>query len=310
MIVELHLKGKIEVANDVDYFKVVVPENKKALLYTTGGLDTIGTLLYADNRLYAQNDDSEGTNFKIEDIPTGTYYLEVSAYENNIGDYTLHFETVDLNTEDTTAPSFSANFTTDFVVDENITTNIIFIDSSIIDDSKPLSYSIHGGDSDDFTHEYSDVWSGEEFHFKTVPVYADKSFYSFTLRVSDAKGNYADKEISITVRNSQATIPGLYTGTFTATTVGNNKCLEAGYTNTLSINIAEDGSALATLNIYDMTLEDGGLRVSIQNITDDGSDNNLGWYGAILNDTIEGSYTDLEDSCAGTFSVSNSRVFK
>ncbi len=87
------LAGAIETGGDVDYFKVQVGQAGTLTVYTTGSLDTKGTLEDdAGSTLENDDDGGDGTNFRIERAVTaGTYYVKVEAFSNShTGSYTIH----------------------------------------------------------------------------------------------------------------------------------------------------------------------------------------------------------------------------
>jgi hypothetical protein len=91
---EVSYPGRIEHAGDVDVFRVVVPQNKGTLsLWTTGGTDTIGTLLDDEGRTIRSVNDvqSDGPDFGItQTLDPGTYHLMVAHREaQGTGPYTL-----------------------------------------------------------------------------------------------------------------------------------------------------------------------------------------------------------------------------
>ena len=87
------LAGAIEAGGDVDYFKVQVGQAGTLTVYTTGSLDTKGTLEDdAGSTLESDDDSGDGTNFRIErDVPAGSYYVKVEAFSaSHTGSYTIH----------------------------------------------------------------------------------------------------------------------------------------------------------------------------------------------------------------------------
>ena len=86
------LAGEIETGDDVDYFKVQVSESGTLTVYTTGSLDTKGSLENSSGSRLASNDDGgRGSNFRIErSVSAGTYYVRVESYSSRTGSYTLH----------------------------------------------------------------------------------------------------------------------------------------------------------------------------------------------------------------------------
>ena len=88
------LTAKIDPGNDVDYFSVQVEAFGQLTLWTTGPLDTIGTLQDSEGVTLATNADknvNEELNFRIEqDVYPGTYYIKVQSYAQKTGDYTIY----------------------------------------------------------------------------------------------------------------------------------------------------------------------------------------------------------------------------
>ena len=86
------LAGQIETGSDVDYFSVHVGESGTLTVYTTGSLDTKGTLENSSGARLASNDDGDSdTNFHIEvAVSAGTYYIKVESYRSLTGSYTIH----------------------------------------------------------------------------------------------------------------------------------------------------------------------------------------------------------------------------
>ena len=82
--VNISVPGRIDFAGDVDYFRIRISTQTSVAIFTTGDLDTLGSLYDDDemNTLLQSNDDS-GTknNFLILDrnVKPGTYYIEVRS---------------------------------------------------------------------------------------------------------------------------------------------------------------------------------------------------------------------------------------
>ena len=87
--------GRVDPATDDDYFRFEVSEPGEVAAYTTGGLDSYGTLYDSAGKQFATDDDSgAGFNFRIQrELAAGTYYVRVSAFgRNRTGAYTLHLQ--------------------------------------------------------------------------------------------------------------------------------------------------------------------------------------------------------------------------
>ena len=90
--------GRIDPANDDDYFRFDVSSSGEVRVRTTGNLDSYGALYDSSGRQLATDDDSgESYNFQIQrQLAAGTYYVQVSEFgRNNTGAYTLHIESAD-----------------------------------------------------------------------------------------------------------------------------------------------------------------------------------------------------------------------
>ena len=84
--------GRIQPAADVDYFKVVFWGNGILTAYTTGSLNTAGSLLDdAGNLIAADENSGDAANFKlVQTVSPGVYYVAVAGH--NTGDYTVQVD--------------------------------------------------------------------------------------------------------------------------------------------------------------------------------------------------------------------------
>jgi hypothetical protein len=93
---------------DVDYFRFTLNYAARVIIYTTGAIDTSGSLRNGSDAELTSDDDS-GTypNFRIErDLVAGSYYVRVAGYDANVtGPYSLHIEVDDGNTAATATPA-------------------------------------------------------------------------------------------------------------------------------------------------------------------------------------------------------------
>ncbi|WP_423922595.1 S8 family serine peptidase [Candidatus Poriferisodalis sp.] len=95
---ELPVRGVLDSASDVDYFRFPVSGTREYFILTTGTTDTHGKLYRSSGSLIDSNDDSYLSsgpeNFKLDGKLTGgTYYIEVTGYGGSTGAYTLHLQT-------------------------------------------------------------------------------------------------------------------------------------------------------------------------------------------------------------------------
>ena len=85
-------QGRIETGRDVDYFRLRTTVESNVEIYTSGSLDTTGSLHdSANNRIVENDDGGTGSNFRIaRRLSAGVYYIAVSSFGSRTGSYTLH----------------------------------------------------------------------------------------------------------------------------------------------------------------------------------------------------------------------------
>ena len=85
--------GRIETGDDLDIFRVVIPEAGTLTVYTTGSRGTLGAIGSSSGSILAVDDDSgSGYNFRIQyPVRAGTYYIQVESWRET-DSYTLHAE--------------------------------------------------------------------------------------------------------------------------------------------------------------------------------------------------------------------------
>ena len=94
------VRGRIDPADDEDFFKIVLAADTDLWLYTTGDLDTVGELLDEDGVQIWGNDDGQlphgSRNFAMQvEVPAGTYSVKVTSWaERAVGSYVLFAKAV------------------------------------------------------------------------------------------------------------------------------------------------------------------------------------------------------------------------
>ena len=86
--------GLLDPGTDADLFKLEMPAAAEVFIYTTGDVDTVGTLVDSDGATLGIDDDN-GThlNFLIrQNLEPGTYYIRVEGYLSETGPYALFAE--------------------------------------------------------------------------------------------------------------------------------------------------------------------------------------------------------------------------
>ena len=97
LTLDTSVSGRIDPADDADYFRIDISTPIFVDIFTTGNLNTIGTLyigtLNDGTVTFLQSDDDSGEedNFLIStSLDPGIYYIEVSSFGTETGDYDLH----------------------------------------------------------------------------------------------------------------------------------------------------------------------------------------------------------------------------
>lgn len=91
-------EGQIDSSNDVDYFVFSIDTKSEVAIFTTGDVDTIGSLEPANTRGYYEplvSDDDGGDflNFRIWAVlEPGEYYVRIHSFGEETGDYSIHLE--------------------------------------------------------------------------------------------------------------------------------------------------------------------------------------------------------------------------
>ena len=94
-----HEAGSIGTGHDQDLYKFTLSQGGPVWIYTTGLVDTVGTLYDSNFHEVAFNDDiglaGLSTSFSIrETLDAGTYFIRVSSYGTGTGGYAVHAHSV------------------------------------------------------------------------------------------------------------------------------------------------------------------------------------------------------------------------
>ena len=86
--------GLIDAGTDTDLFKLEMADAAEVFIYTTGDVDTVGTLIDSDGATLETDDDNGAQlNFFIrQNLGPGTYYIRVESYHSETGPYALFAE--------------------------------------------------------------------------------------------------------------------------------------------------------------------------------------------------------------------------
>ena len=86
--------GLIDPGADADLFKLEITDAAEVFIYTTGDVDTVGTLIDSDGATIGTDDDNGAhLNFFIrKNLEPGTYYIHVESYLSETGPYALFAE--------------------------------------------------------------------------------------------------------------------------------------------------------------------------------------------------------------------------
>jgi len=103
--------GSIGIAEDSDYFKIIIPSSGTLTIETTGSTDTYG-YLYDSSGAVLSTDDDSGASFNFQIIKTltaGTYYINVKGvYATTTGSYSLVSSFESSSGPNTGSPDLSA----------------------------------------------------------------------------------------------------------------------------------------------------------------------------------------------------------
>lgn len=95
-VVELQseTEGYINDEDDIDYFEVTVEQVGTLIVYTTGSIDTVGTITNEDSSVEITDEDSGiDLNFLITFVANpGTYSIKVEGNQSSTGSYLLYVE--------------------------------------------------------------------------------------------------------------------------------------------------------------------------------------------------------------------------
>ena len=86
--------GLMDPGTDADLFKLEMTTAAEVFIYTTGDVDTIGTLIDSDGATLGTDDDNgDNLNFLMRtNLEPGTYYIRVESYLSETGPYALFAE--------------------------------------------------------------------------------------------------------------------------------------------------------------------------------------------------------------------------
>ena len=94
LVLGQQLAGRIDPGNDQDWFRLDLESRTGIAIYSTGALDTVGSLRDSTNReITSDNDMGVDSNFRIERVlEGGTYLVRVTSVSTRMGSYVLHAE--------------------------------------------------------------------------------------------------------------------------------------------------------------------------------------------------------------------------
>ena len=145
LTVDTSVSGRIDPADDVDYFRIDISTSIFVDIFTTGNLDTVGTLINSVGDELTDDDDSgEGNNFLISDrldSGTGTYYIRVGSFNSNFtGNYTLYVLTDDHSPTTDRATVLSLNTTVSGTIERE--GNVDYFSLEILEMDAPADVNI------------------------------------------------------------------------------------------------------------------------------------------------------------------------
>lgn len=99
--------------NDENWYNFQAESGKTYVFYTEGSLDTKGYIYDGNSQLMENDDDGDGTNFRLEFLPStsGNYRLKVVGYNGNTGSYSLHYSYQSIDVDDYEPNNSSSQYT-------------------------------------------------------------------------------------------------------------------------------------------------------------------------------------------------------
>ena len=94
LVVNTTREGQLESPDDIDYFTFTIERDGVVVVESLGLTDTIGTLYDSEGReLHKDDDGGSAYNFSLTmELTAGTYYVSVSGYQGEVGDYSLSIQ--------------------------------------------------------------------------------------------------------------------------------------------------------------------------------------------------------------------------
>jgi GH18 family chitinase/predicted chitinase len=94
------IDSRFEYNNDIDYFKVIIPNTANYIIKTTGATDVVATLIQGEAEIYNDDNSGAGNNiFMFQKLDKGVYYVKLSEASGLTGDYVFSISENNDNTD-------------------------------------------------------------------------------------------------------------------------------------------------------------------------------------------------------------------
>ena len=205
------------------YFRILPEETAEYEIYSTGDLDTYGTLYDSQKtELESSDDDGDGSNYKFHRVTLDageTYYLESRLYSNEAGQFSVHFEKFVLPEELKDAQNISVGDTFDVTVTEEHPYSYfvftpdreftyLFASSAadqaaveMYDEQMQLQYAADSSNVQEAGTMRVHLLPGQTYYFKTGLIGDTAGSYTVSLSMAD-RASYNEEAIPLEIGSS------------------------------------------------------------------------------------------------------------
>ena len=203
--------GHMDSEDDLDWFAIEVEQSGFVILYTTGKVDTYGTLHNEAGEWMGWNwtddDDGSGRNFLLQGkLNAGTYFLKVSSGKrgNVTGNYALTLRTHE-NAIVVTTPNHDASLSADGDID--------WYTFELKQPGRTIIYTTGGTDTYGSVHDQAGNWMG--WNFTDDDDGAERNFFlsnkmaagKYYLKVNSGNNGLRTGDYRLSIRSQDQPIP-------------------------------------------------------------------------------------------------------
>ena len=290
--------GRIDPGDDRDFFRLDLSGASGTTgvwIYTTGDLDTLGTLYDVEGNLLVLNDDGviavQEWNFHLRRrVPSGVYYVEVRSYGRAVGDYALHAEEVtDPGSTARTATPLSLDSPTPGSVDAATDADYFRLD--LAGSRNLVIYTVGLYLEDAYGPLPADRLDTAVLDSGGTEISVNMRYYSWSgVRIADDFGP-GSHYVKVTVTGSDATYPVPYT-IHAYEDTGYTDFINDCEASTVSLNNPQIDDPLYGCQWHLSNRDAGGKDINVEPLWAAGV-NGQGVNIAVVDDTMDYSHEDL-----------------